>query len=190
MPERVTIEAAIAQIKSCQPSLIAIDGLPCSGKTTLAELLQRRLEVDYVGLDEFILPEQDWVSRNKPTFPFEFIRYEEFVSAIRSLATIGECSFYPFDFDTLIISQQSRTVTVAKPVVIEGVSSLNPTLCPLYDIRIFVDSDRTTTLQAAIQRGVGHWETEWRELFLPSVDLYMLTEPQNRADLIVAGRGA
>jgi uridine kinase len=139
MPERVTIEAAIAQIKSCQPSLIAIDGLPCSGKTTLAELLQRRLEVDYVGLDEFILPEQDWVSRNKPTFPFEFIRYEEFVSAIRSLATIGECSFYPFDFDTLIISQQSRTVTVAKPVVIEGVSSLNPTLCPLYDIRIFVE---------------------------------------------------
>ncbi len=66
---------------------------------------------------------------------------------------------------------------------------LNPCLCPLYDVRVFVESDRTSTLQTAIDRGVGEWETEWRELFLPSADLYMLTEPQNRADLLVAGRG-
>ena len=38
-----------------------------------------------------------------------------------------------------------------------------------------MESDRTSTLQTAIERGLGGWETEWRELFLPSVDLYMST---------------
>lgn len=183
------MDAVVEYVTQLAPSLIAIDGLPCSGKTTLAEQLQRRLDAEYLGLDEFILPEQDWVSRNRPAFPFEYIRYEEFVNAIKALATVGECSFFPFDFDSLRISHQLRTVTLTKPVVIDGVSSLNPALCSLYNMRIFVESDRTTTLQAAIQRGVGLWETEWREWFLPSVDLYMLTEPQNRADLLVAGRG-
>jgi hypothetical protein len=105
------------------------------------------------------------------------------------LATVGECSFHPFDWDSFTISHRLRTVTLTKSVVIEGVSSLNSRLCPLYDFRVFVESDRTSTLQTAIDRGVGAWETEWRELFLPSVDLYMLTGPQNRADVLVAARG-
>jgi hypothetical protein len=46
-----------------------------------------------------------------------------------------------------------------------------------------VESDRLSTLQTAIDRGLGGWETEWRELFLPSVDLYMSTEPEDRADI-------
>ena len=39
-------------------------------------------------------------------------------------------------------------------------------------------------------RGVDDWETEWRELFLPSVELYLETRPQERASHRVAGRGA
>jgi uridine kinase len=47
-----------------------------------------------------------------------------------------------------------------KPIVIEGVSALNPALCDLYGLRIFVESDRSTVLQAALHRGVGAWERE------------------------------
>jgi uridine kinase len=171
-------------------SLIAIDGLPCSGKSTMVERLRQRLEVECVHLDEFVLPERDWPSRNRPAFPFEYIRYEMFLRTVEALATVGECSYYPFDWNSLTISETSRTVTLTKPVVIEGVSSLNSRLCPFYDLRVFVESDRQSTLQTAIDRGVGACETEWRELFLPSVDLYMLTEPWNRADLLISGRGA
>jgi uridine kinase len=73
--------------------------------------------------------------------------------------------------------------------VIEGVSALNPVLCDLYGLKIFVESDRSTLLQAALRRGGRAWEREWRELFLPSVDLYMLTHREHRADLLVPGRG-
>jgi hypothetical protein len=32
-------------------------------------------------------------------------------------------------------------------------------------------------------------EANWHNLYLPSVDLYMATEPKARADVVVAGRG-
>jgi hypothetical protein len=87
------------------------------------------------------------------------------------------------------ISEHRRTVRLTKPIVIEGVSSLNPALCDLYGLKIFVESDRKTSLQTALRRGVGAWEREWRELFLPSADIYMQTGPERRADFLVPGRG-
>lgn len=190
MPKQLTLEAAITQIERCsQLSLIAIDGLPCSGKSTMANRLARRFDFECIYLDEFVLPQKDWPPKIKPAFPFEYIRYQEFIRTVETLTRAGECAFYPFDWNSYTISETLRTVTLTKSVVIEGVSSLNPKLCPLYDLRIFVESDRMSTLQTAIDRGVGGWETEWRELFLPSVDLYMSTEPENRADVLVGGRG-
>lgn len=191
MPKRLTVEAAIAYVeRTSQLSLIAIDGLPCSGKSTMANQLARRFEFECIYLDEFVLPQKDWPERIRPAFPFEYIRYQEFVRTVETLATGEECAFYPFDWNSLSISRTLRTITLTKPVVVEGVSSLNSSLCPFYDLRVFVESDRRSTLQTALDRGVGAWETEWRELFLPSVDLYMSTEPENRADVLVAGRGA
>ena len=63
-------------------------------------------------------------------------------------------------------------------------------LAPLYDLRLYVESDATSVLDTAMKRGAGRWEREWRELFLPSADLYFAINPHQRADFIVAGRGA
>lgn len=190
MQKLLTIEDAVSQIAlNIRPkSLIAIDGLPCAGKSTMAKELTRHINAECVQLDEFVFPKQEWLSKDKPSFPFEYIRYNSFLNSIKALATTGECSFYPFDWCTYTISNKIRTVTLSRPVIIEGVSSLNRVVCGFYNLRVFVESNRATTLQTAIDRGVGPWEKEWRNLFLPSVDLYMLTRPQNRADLLVAGR--
>lgn len=75
-------------------------------------------------------------------------------------------------------------------MVVEGVSSLHPDLAARYDLRLWVESDASTTLSASLARGVGDWEHEWREVFMPSVELYMQTQPRQRADHLVAGRGA
>jgi uridine kinase len=189
-PNRITMQAAIEHVTQLAPSLIAIDGLPCSGKSMMAERLRMRLSANCIELDEFVLPERDWPAAIKPAFPFEYIRYAEFVEAVQALSRFGSCSFKPFDWNTDRISQESRTVTCEAPVIVEGVSSLNPVLTDIFDVRVFVESDRSTTLQAAMQRGVRRWERQWRDLFLPSVDLYVASEPQNRANLLVIGRGA
>ena len=57
----------------------------------------------------------------------------------------------PFD------SEHKREVRLTKPIIIEGVSSLNRVLCDLYGLKIFVESDSSTVFRplsiAAVVRG-------------------------------------
>lgn len=85
---------------------------------------------------------------------------------------------------------ETRVFRGARPLLIEGVSTLAPELCPLYDVRIFVESDRATAFDSIFERDGFEWEETWRTVVMPSDDLYFATAPETRADLIVAGRGA
>jgi uridine kinase len=169
--------------------LIAIDGLPVSGKSTLADRMVNALGAECLYLHDFVMPEDLWPSRTSPSFPFANMRYDEFLDAVKSLAQHGRCSYRAYDWDAHQVQGEARTIGFGKPIIVEGVSALHPELAPLYDLRIWVDSDAATTFSAALQRGVGAWEREWREMFLPSVDLYLESKPWERADLRVAGRG-
>jgi uridine kinase len=169
--------------------LVAIDGLPLAGKSTLADRLASAMGAQCVRLDDFVKPEAEWRSHDRPSFPFDFIRYDEFLAAVKGLATKGVCSYRPYDWEIGGIGHESRQVQVDRPVVVEGVSALHPDLAPLYDLRIWIESDAASTLAASHERGVGQWAREWRELFLPSVDLYLRTRPQERADVVARGRG-
>jgi uridine kinase len=71
-----------------QPALIAIDGLPCSGKGTLVGRLKERMDLDCIEVDDFVLPEEQWPSRNQPAFPFPFIRYKAFLEAVKTLTSV------------------------------------------------------------------------------------------------------
>lgn len=191
MPAVVSFATVVRRIREgLHPPLIAIDGLPVSGKSTLAERLGGELGLECIYLDDFVRPEAEWPSRTQPAFPFEYIRYDEFLDAIRALAETGTCRYLPFDWATGKVSTTAREVTIDLPVVIEGVSALNPAVADLYGLKIFVESDAASTLQASLDRGVGAFEREWRELFMPSVDIYMRTDPRSRADMVMAGRGA
>jgi uridine kinase len=107
-----------------QPDLIAIDGLPCSGKGTLVAKLKQRVGLDCIELDDFVLPEEHWPSRDQPAFPFQFIRYNAFLDTVKTLAATGRRGYHPFDWNTLSTSEHPREVRFIKPIVIEGVSAL------------------------------------------------------------------
>ncbi len=169
--------------------LIAIDGLPCAGKTTLAVRLAQMHDLEILHLDEFILPESAWTG-HRPAFPFPYIRYEEFLRAVTDLAETGECAYAPFDWTRQEIAPLKRRLTLKRPVIVEGISALVPLLSRHYGLKIFIDSDRASVLEAARSRSLGIWAREWRELFLPSADMYMLTRPWKRADLVLPGRGS
>lgn len=186
----VSMDEAVEAVQRLpRGSLVGIDGLPCSGKSTLVERIERRADVACIYLDDFVRPEQDWPTRNRPAFPFEYMRYDEFLAAVRTLATEGQCAYCPYDWQAHSVVPEARTVTRERTVVVEGVSALHPELAPLYDLKVFIASDRATTLESSLARGVGAWEAEWRELFLPSADIYMASDPARRANLLVAGRG-
>ena len=188
----LTFDEVIAFVgRRPQPSLLAIDGLPLAGKTTLADRLAAAIGGACVFLDDFIKPEREWRWRDRPSFPFDFVRYDEFAGAVRGLATDGECRYRPWDYRTGERADLDRVVRLLDgPVIVEGVSALHPDLAPLYDLRVWVESDAATVLDAARTRGVGSWAREWEVMFVPSVALYMRTDPIGRADLLAAGRGA
>lgn len=167
---------------------MALDGLPCSGKTTFVSKLREHFAFECLELDEFVRPEKDWPSRTRPAFPFEYIRYDEFIGAVTSIARTGVCAYRPFDWETFAISSEPRELKLRTFVFVEGVSALHPALCDYYDLKIFIDSDRSSLWDAAKRRGLGPWATEWSQLFVPSADIYMTTRPQERADLIIEGR--
>ena len=184
----LNFDQAAALVRQNSARFIAIDGLPVSGKTTLADQIASSTGAEILWLDEFVMPEAGWRGKAQPAFPFSYFRYDDFLQAVTTLAQTGRCSYHPYDWTTGQASPETRTITREQPVIIEGVSSLHPSLVPLYDLRLWVESDPATTLTAALARGVGDWEHEWRHLFMPSVELYLQTDPRGRADYLVAGR--
>lgn len=168
--------------------LIGIDGLPCAGKAALAVKLQESFGFEVLHVDDFLRPEAQWPG-HRPGFPFPYLRYDEFLTAVTSLAETGMCEYAPFDWDTLEISPCRRRLTTQRPVIVEGVSALVPLLSRYYGLKIFVSSARASVLDVAQTRHFGLWAKEWRRIFIPSADIYMLTHPEERADIVVPGRG-
>jgi uridine kinase len=186
----LTFDEVVALVASRpKPLLVAIDGLPLSGKTTLAQQVIEELGAECLGLDDLVRPEAEWSSREKPSFPFDFIRYDEFVDAVQSLAHNRCCRFNPYNWETGRIEHLPKIVRGDVIALVEGVSALHPDLAPLYDLRVWIESDAETTLAALLERGVGCWAHEWKFMFLPSVELYLQTDPKARADVVALGRG-
>ena len=186
----LTLDEVIAVVASKpKPMLVAIDGLPLAGKTTLALRLIKEFGAECMGLDDFVRPETEWPSRDTPSFPFDWIRYSEFVTAVRSLAHDRRCFFHPYEWDTGNIAREPTVSRGDGIALVEGVSVLHPDLAPLYDLRVWVESDPETTLAASLERGVGSWAHEWQFMFLPSVEFYLRTDPKSRADVVALGRG-
>jgi uridine kinase len=182
-------DAAVEQVRGLGSGLVAIDGLPVSGKSTLAERLERELGAQTIYLDDFVRPESEWRGKAEPGFPFPYMRYDTFMAAVRDLAAGRAANYRRYDWSTGQLADWHQMAPTGL-VVVEGVSSLHPGLAPLYDLRLWVESDAATTLSASLARGVGDWEAEWRNLFMPSVELYLASDPWLRADELVAGRGA
>lgn len=185
----IDFDEAVAVALQSDAKLVAIDGLPVSGKSTLAERFETELAATTLYLDDFIRPEAEWRGQIDPAFPFGYIRYDEYRAAVETVARRETARYRLYDWSLGKLSGE-KVIEPGGLVLIEGVSALHPALAPLYDLRLWVESDATTTLSASLARGVGDWEKEWRELFLPSVDLYLRTDPRKRADYLVAGRGA
>jgi len=184
---RHVVETIRKSYSDCR--LIAIDGLPCSGKTTLAAALGQSLDVNFLHFDDFLLSPSSWPGDIRPLFPFPFFRHKMFFDAVRAIARDGICSFFPFDWDSMEISGHLHHVRSDRPILVEGVSVLSPEIPSLYDVRIFVQSDRSSLLEAVCKRDGNLFREEWETLFIPSADLYMRTRPEARSDFLVRGRG-
>lgn len=169
-------------------TLIGIDGRPSSGKTTLTMKLEKALKAQAIYLDEFFIPQREWPQDHTPRFPFFYFRYQEFVNGIKLLAAGKPFTYHAYNWQSDAPAPNPTTITPEGIIIVEGVSVLNTELTPLYDKKIWVDSDRTTELAALKKRENSvNWDL-WINLYLPSVEIYYLQKPWERADIIYEGR--
>src|ERR1041385_8989545 len=107
MSIRLSADEVVARLaQPNEQSLVAIDGLPCAGKSTLVEKIRG---YDALYLDDFVRPESEWPAT--PGFPFEYVYYDEFMRAVRLLST-GACSYLPFDRNQLRVASEPRSLRV------------------------------------------------------------------------------
>lgn len=185
------IDALIEKLREGSDlKLIGIDGLPVAGKSSLADRLIETFGAQLIYLDDFVLPQEQWPDPIEPGFPFPYMRHEAFFEAVETLARTGACRYQLYDWESGALGPWKEIQLGNKLVIVEGVSAVAQRLAHLYDLKIWVESDAATTLKASLDRGVGAWERQWRDLFMPSVARYMETRPMERADIVVAGRGA
>lgn len=170
-------------------SLIGIDGRPGSGKTTLALKLEHDLNVQTIYLDEFFIPQSQWPHNHTPRFPFFYFRYQKFIDGIKTLASGKSFSYQAYDPQTNAPSSIINAVEPKGIIIIEGVSVLHSDLVSLYDHTIWVESDRASELAAIKARENGTNLDLWETIYLPSVEIYCLQKPWERADIIYNSRG-
>lgn len=189
-PHLLSVENVVALImaRPSVPRMLAIDGLPCSGKTTLAARLASALSLPLLSLDEFVVPPAERPADIQPGFPFPFFRTDEISTVVQTLSLGAVAYFHPYDWETQRPTTERRELEV--PLIVEGCSVLSEDLAPLFDLRIWMESDPRTLIPAQRARDGDRDAENWRTLYLPSVERYMHTEPRRRADVFVAGRGA
>lgn len=172
-----------------RPLLIGIDGRPCSGKSTLADLLIEELHAEGLFLDDFFIPQTQWPNPINPAFPFPYFRYQEFLEGVLKLAEGKLLEYQPYNWNTNSLDKVRIIDPTKNIVIVEGVSVLCEQLESSFYKKILVVSDENNELEAICQRENNNINI-WNELYIPSVDIYWRTNPWERADILFAGRGA
>ena len=131
--------------------VIAVDGRCGSGKTTLTEVLCRKLGADAVHMDDFYLtPEQRTEARFRE--PGGNVNYERFSEEV--LPYLGKpegFSYRVYDFPTRSFPRTVR-VRSGQRVVVEGAYSCHPVFGEYADLKVFSNIGREERKRRILKR--------------------------------------
>ncbi len=154
--------------------ILGIDG-PCgSGKTTLASLIQEKLDVEIIHLDDFFLP-MDLRTSERLSEIGGNVHYERFLSeVIDGIHSEKTFTYRKFSCSTMTYGE-SVTICQNKPIVIEGSYSLRPDFRSIYTKKIFLTIDHLTQKQRLIHRVGEDRYKQFEELWIPKEVTYFET---------------
>lgn len=159
---------------------VAVDGQSCAGKTTFADALA-------VGLPGAIVVHGDDLSRaGRPLW-----EHERFLAEVyRPLAGGGEARYRRWHW-TSVEPGAELVVPPGVPVIAEGVHTMDRAVAVPWDVRVWVDVDRSLRLDRARAReGGARWDC-WSTNWMPQEDAYVTAQnPAASADLVVDGDSA
>ena len=130
---------------------VAIDGRCASGKTTLAAYLAEHFDCNIIHMDDFFLQSHQRTKEryNTPGGNFDIERFKEEI--ITSIGKKSGYSYSPFDCKSMSLCEKI-TLPDKRLTVFEGTYSCHPDFCGIYDLRIFLSTDKNTQRNRILTR--------------------------------------
>lgn len=162
---------------------VAIDGHGGSGKSSLAELLSRKLQAEVIRTDDFASWDNplDW-------WPSFIQRVFQPIAAGARTLSYPRSSWWDNHHPEAAIDQP-----VTKVMIIEGLSALRKEFRDYLSLGIFVDTPEAVCLERVMKRDAesgktkGHLKQLWQK-WLESENAYLeRDQPQAYADIIIDG---
>ena len=181
--------------------MIGIAGGSGSGKSTLTRMIKERFGDDVT----VILHDDYYKAHHNMTYEERaLINYDEpeaydtslMIEDLRVLKENRAITMPVYDYAIHDRSDTTRTVAPTKVIVVEGILVLSDkTLCDLFDIKVFVDTDADIRIIRRIDRDMRKRArtfesvvTQYRQTVKPMHDLYVEPSKKN-ADIIVPEGG-
>ena len=161
-----TVKAIIDKIEKLNTDrcIVAIDGRCASGKTTLAGELSCILNCSVVHMDDFFLQPHQRTEKRLSEAGGN-IDYERFLDeVINPIKRNADFSYRPFDCHSLGF-KEAKKISVDNVVIIEGAYSCHPKFSDIYDLKVFLDVDKTEQLKRIEKRNgknqLSAFESKW-----------------------------
>lgn len=180
------IKALDSKLRDTSPLLLAIDGRCGSGKSTLAQELMERYSKDaaLISMDDFYLPFNQR-TQERMAQPGGHMDLERFLSQVLHPLKQGIAFHYDV-FDCSDGSFRTLHYTPAPLTIIEGSYSLHPLLRDMYDMRVFMTTDRDTQRQRLLAREGEEKFKQFEARWIPREEEYLKTyQIQEKADYII-----
>jgi len=144
---------------------IAVDGIDCAGKTTLADRLGALLQAARISIDDFLRPAEARYRRGELS-PEGYYRDSHDLGAFRA-----------------------AVLALPGPVVADGIFLQRRELDDLWDLRIWIEIPFETALERALHRDADRFDDvrrRYEERYLPGQRLYLdEVDPLRRAQIVV-----
>lgn len=175
--------------------VIAIAGLSCSGKTTLAHAVASLTRAQVLSLDDYYLPltEYTLAVRHKMNFDApEMYDFDQLGRDLDALQAGHEVDVPLYDFVEFTRSNETMRVRPDQYLIIEGQYALyRPEIAQRCSLKIFLDESADECLSRrihrdAMQRGRTREEVQWRFMrhVLPMYERFV-SPSRRHADLIL-----
>ncbi len=181
---------ALSETARTRPRVIAIDGRGGSGKTTLAERMACGCGEGDEGAKAVIIHTDD-IAWNHSRFDWDTELAEHILKPLRAEQAVD----YTPPGWAAHGREGSLTFDPATVIIVEGSGCIRPSLAPLYDATVYVQSDLEATRARGVQRDVeqgvngGREEAEafWDSWAAEELDFLEGTRPWEKADFVVVG---
>ena len=189
-------DAIASRRRADRPTMIAIDGPGCSGKSSLTEQLCLALGelVVTLGTDSFFAPfagqSLTWSPDEDPAGGIPHLRWPELEAAVVGvLPRGGPVTYREYDWEHDVLGPET-TVGPAGIAIVEGLYALHPRLRAVYDFAIWVDSRSDDRMQRVVVRDGTKLVPLWNSLYVPREQAYIeRCRPYEAADVFVLGAG-